>query len=45
LNSLAYIPYKATVNDKGPKVEFNLDEKKIIKKFKDKRKKVKLVCS
>ena len=45
LNSLTYIPYKATVNDKGPKVEFNLEERKIIKKFKDKRKKVKLVCS
>ena len=45
LNSLSYIPYKATVNDKGPKVEFNLEERKIIKKFKDKRKKVKLVCS
>ena len=45
LNSLTYIPYKANVNDKGPKVEFNLDERKIIKKFKDKRKRVKLVCS
>ena len=45
LNSLAYVPYKATINEKGPKVDFNLEEKKIIKKFKDKRKKVKLVCS
>ena len=45
LNSLAYVPYKATINEKGPKVGFNLEEKKIIKKFKDKRKKVKLVCS
>ena len=45
LNSLTYIPYKANVNDKGPKVEFSLDERKIIKKFKDKRKRVKLVCS
>ena len=28
LSSLAYIPYKANINDKGPKVEFSLDEKK-----------------
>ena len=45
LYSLTYIPYRANVNDKGPKVEFNLDEKKIIKKFKDKRRKVKLICN
>ena len=45
LSSLTYIPYRANINEKGPKVEFNLEEKKIIKKFKDKRKKVKLVCS
>ena len=45
LNSLTYIPYRANINEKGPKVEFNLDEKKIIKKFKDKRKKVKLVVN
>ena len=45
LNSLTYIPYRANINENGPKVEFNLDEKKIIKKFKDKRKKVKLICS
>ena len=45
LNSLTYIPYRANVNDKGPKAEFSLDERKIIKKFKDKRKRVKLVCS
>ena len=43
LTNLTYIPYRANINDKGPKVEFNLDEKKIIKKFKDKRKKVKLI--
>ena len=43
LSSLAYIPYKANINDKGPKVEFSLDEKKIIEKFKKKRKKVKLI--
>ena len=45
LNSLTYIPYRANINEKGPKVEFNLDEKKIIKKFKDKRKKVKLIIN
>ena len=41
LTNLTYIPYRANINDKGPKVEFNLEEKKIIKKFKDKRKKEK----
>ena len=45
LNSLTYIPYRANINEKGPKVEFNLEEKKIIKKFKDKRKKVKLIIN
>jgi len=45
LTNLTYIPYRANINDKGPKVEFNLEEKKIIKKFKDKRKKVKLICN
>ena len=30
LNSLTYIPYRANINDQGPKVDFNLDEKKII---------------
>ena len=45
LNSLTYIPYRANINDQGPKVDFNLDEKKIIKKFKDKRKKVKLIVN
>ena len=45
LSSLTYIPYRANINEKGPKVEFNLDEKKVIKKFKDKRKKVKLICN
>ena len=45
LTNLTYIPYRANINDKGPKVEFNLDEKKIIKKFKDKRKKVKLIIN
>ena len=43
LSSLAYIPYKANINEKGPKVEFTLDEKKLIEKFKKKRKKVKLI--
>jgi len=45
LNSLTYIPYRANINDQGPKVDFNLDEKKIIKKFKDKRKRVKLIVN
>ena len=45
LNSLTYIPYRANINEKGPKVDFNLDEKKIIKKFKDKRKRVKLIVN
>ena len=45
LTNLTYIPYQANINEKGPKVQFNLDEKKIIKKFKDKRKKVKLICN
>ena len=45
LNSLTYIPYRANINEKGPKVEFNLDERKIIKKFKDKRKRVRLICN
>ena len=43
LNALAYIPYKASINEKGPKVEFTLEEKKLIEKFKKKRKKVKLI--
>ena len=43
LNTFAYIPYKSSINDKGPKVEFTLEEKKIIEKFKKKRKKVKLI--
>ena len=43
LNTLAYIPYKASINEKGPKVEFTLEEKKLIEKFKKKRKKVKLI--
>jgi len=43
LSALAYIPYKASINDKGPKVEFTLEEKKLIEKFKKKRKKVKLI--
>ena len=43
LHSLAYIPYKANINDKDKKVEFNLEEKKLIEKFKKKRKKVKLI--
>lgn len=42
LNSLTYIPYKDDINDKKEKVEFNLDEKKLIEKFKNERKDVKL---
>ena len=43
LSSLAYIPYKSNINDKDKKVEFNLEEKKLIEKFKKRRKKVKLI--
>ena len=43
LSSFAYIPYKENINGKDQKVEFNLEEKKIIEKFKKKRKKVKLI--
>ena len=43
LSSLAYIPYKANINEKDQKVEFNLEERKLIEKFKKKRKKVKLI--
>ena len=43
LSSLAYIPYKANINEKNEKVEFNLEERKIIEKFKKKRKRVKLI--
>ena len=43
LSSLSYIPYKSNINDKDQKVEFNLEEKKLIEKFKKKRKKVKLI--
>ena len=43
LSSLAYIPYKANINDKDKKVEFNLDERKLIEKFKKKIKKVILI--
>ena len=43
LSSLTYIPYKENLNEKGTKIEFNLEEKKIIKKFKDKRVRVKLI--
>jgi len=42
LNSLAYIPYKESINGKKDKIEFNLDEKKFIEKFKYERKDVKL---
>jgi len=42
LNSLAYIPYKESINGKKDKIEFNLDEKKFIEKFKNERKDVKL---
>ena len=43
LSSLAYIPFKANINNKDEKVKFNLEERKIIEKFKKKRKKVKLI--
>ena len=43
LNMLAYIPYKEAMNKNDKKVEFNLDEKKIIEKFKKERKNVKLI--
>ena len=43
LSTLVYIPYKSSINDKGPKIEFTLEEKKLIEKFKKKRKKVKLI--
>ena len=39
LSSLAYIPYKSNINEKETKVEFSLEEKKIIEKFKKKEKK------
>ena len=42
LNSLTYIPYKESENDKKEKIEFNLDEKKLIEKFKNERKDVQL---
>ena len=45
LNSLTYIPYRANINDQGPKVDFKKKKKKIIKKFKDKRKRVKLIVN
>ena len=45
LSSLIYIPYNDNINGNGPKIEFNLDEKKIIKKFKDKRGRVKLITN
>ena len=43
LSMLAYIPYKPSINEKETKVEFNLEERKLIEKFKKKRKKVKLI--
>ena len=43
LSMLAYIPYKPSINEKDTKVEFNLEERKLIEKFKKKRKKVKLI--
>ena len=45
LSSLIYIPYNDSINEKGSKIEFNLEEKKIIKKFKDKRGRVKLIIN
>ena len=43
LSYFAYIPYKANINGNEQKVEFSLEEKKLIEKFKKKRKKVKLI--
>ena len=43
LNLLVYIPYKESINEKSEKIEFNLDEKKLIQKFKNERKDVKLI--
>ena len=45
LSSLTYIPYKTNINEKRSKIEFNLEEKKILKKFKDKRVRVKLISN
>ena len=43
INSLSYVPYKSDINLKNEKIEFSLDEKKIIEKFKENRKEVKLI--
>jgi hypothetical protein len=43
INSLTYVPYKSDINLKNEKIEFSLDEKKIIEKFKENRKEVKLL--
>ena len=43
INSLSYVPYKSDINLKNEKIEFSLDEKKIIEKFKENRKEVKLL--
>ena len=43
LSSLVYIPYKEGINEKSLKVQFNLEERKLIEKFTKKRKRVKLI--
>ena len=43
LKSLIYVPYKEDANEGEKAVEFNLEEKKIIEKFKNERNKVKLI--
>ena len=43
VNILSYVPYKSDINLKNEKIEFSLDEKKIIEKFQKNRKEVKLI--
>ena len=43
LNSLIYVPFKNGVNEGEKAIEFNLEEKKIIERFKNERTDVKLV--
>lgn len=45
INSLSYVPYKSDINLKNEKIEFSLDEKKIIEKFQKNRKEVKLIVN
>ena len=45
LSNLTYIPYRANINENGPKIGFNLEEKKIIQKFKNKRARIKLIIN